>query len=39
MNYIALLGWSPSDNQEIFTLDELIKKVQYFRIKQVTFYF
>lgn len=26
MNYIALLGWSPSDNQEIFTLDELKEK-------------
>ena len=26
MNYIALLGWSPSDNHEIFTMDELIKK-------------
>lgn len=25
VNYIALLGWSPSVNQEIFTLDELIK--------------
>ena len=25
INYIALLGWAPSDNQEIFTLDELIK--------------
>lgn len=25
INYIALLGWSPSVNQEIFTLDELIK--------------
>jgi glutamyl-tRNA synthetase len=24
INYIALLGWSPSVNQEIFTLDELI---------------
>lgn len=23
VNYIALLGWSPSDNQEIFTLKEL----------------
>ncbi len=23
MNYIALLGWSPSDNSEIFTLEEL----------------
>ena len=25
VNYIALLGWSPSTNQEIFTLDELIQ--------------
>lgn len=25
INYIALLGWSPSDNQEIFTLEELEK--------------
>lgn len=25
VNYIALLGWSPSNNQEIFTLDELIQ--------------
>lgn len=24
-NYIALLGWAPSDNREIFTMDELIK--------------
>lgn len=24
INYIALLGWSPSVNQEIFTMDELI---------------
>ena len=23
INYIALLGWAPSDNREIFTLDEL----------------
>lgn len=30
VNYIALLGWSPSTNQEIFTLDELI---QNFNIK------
>ena len=26
MNYIALLGWSPSDNTEIFTLEELTEK-------------
>ncbi len=25
VNYIALLGWAPSDNQEIFSMDELIK--------------
>ena len=25
MNYIALLGWSPSDNQEFFTLEELVQ--------------
>ena len=26
MNYIALLGWSPSDNVEIFSLEELTQK-------------
>ena len=26
MNYIALLGWSPADNTEIFTLEELTGK-------------
>ncbi|MDR2904173.1 MAG: glutamate--tRNA ligase [Clostridiales bacterium] len=25
INYIALLGWSPSDNTEFFTLDELVR--------------
>lgn len=25
-NYIALLGWAPKDNQEIFSLDELTEK-------------
>ncbi len=25
INYIALLGWSPADNNEFFTLDELTK--------------
>lgn len=29
VNYIALLGWSPEDNQEIFSLDELIKNFDY----------
>lgn len=26
MNYLALLGWSPGDNREIFSLEELIAK-------------
>lgn len=34
VNYVALLGWSPSDNQEIFTLDELIKAFDYKRISK-----
>ncbi len=25
INYVALLGWCPEDNQEIFSLDELVK--------------
>lgn len=29
VNYVALLGWSPVDNQEIFSLDELIKAFNY----------
>ncbi|MEG2667676.1 MAG: glutamate--tRNA ligase [Lachnospiraceae bacterium] len=29
INYVALLGWSPADNQEIFTLEELIKVFDY----------
>lgn len=34
VNYIALLGWSPEDNREIFTLDELIKEFDYHRISK-----
>ncbi len=34
VNYIALLGWSPEDNREIFTLDELIKDFDYHRISK-----
>ncbi len=34
VNFIALLGWSPEDNQEIFTLDELIKNFDYKRISK-----
>lgn len=32
VNYIALLGWSPEDNIEIFSLEELIEKFDYRRI-------
>lgn len=32
LNYIAMLGWSPENNQEIFTLDEL---VQAFNVKHI----
>lgn len=34
VNFIALLGWSPEDNREIFTLDELIKEFDYRRINK-----
>lgn len=34
INYIALLGWSPEDNREIFSLDELIKAFDYHRINK-----
>ena len=29
INYVALLGWSPADNQEIMTLEELVEKFDY----------
>ncbi len=34
VNYIALLGWSPEDNREIFSMDELIEKFDYHRINK-----
>lgn len=34
INYVALLGWSPEDNCEFFTLDELIEKFDYHRISK-----
>lgn len=34
VNFIALLGWSPEDNNEIFTLDELIRDFDYRRISK-----
>ena len=29
VNFLALLGWSPADNQEIMTLEELVEKFDY----------
>ena len=29
VNFVALLGWSPEDNQEIFSLEELVKVFDY----------
>ena len=34
VNYLALLGWSPVDNQEIFTLEELVKVFDPSRISK-----
>jgi glutamyl-tRNA synthetase len=29
VNFVALLGWSPADNQEIMTMQEMIEKFDY----------
>ena len=29
VNYVALLGWCPTDNQEIFSLEDLVKVFDY----------
>ena len=34
INYLVLLGWSPNSNQEIFTMDELIKNFDENRISK-----
>ena len=34
VNFIALLGWSPEENREIFTLDELSRQFDYHRISK-----
>ncbi len=33
-NYIALLGWAPKDNQEIFSLEELVENFSVDRISK-----
>lgn len=34
VNYVALLGWSPEENREIFSLDELVKIFCYKNISK-----
>lgn len=34
VNYVALLGWSPEDNQEIMSLSELVAKFNYLHINK-----
>ncbi|MBE5883195.1 MAG: glutamate--tRNA ligase [Lachnospiraceae bacterium] len=34
VNYVALLGWSPEDNREIFSLEELIQNFDYHRVSK-----
>ena len=34
VNYVALLGWCPQDNREIFSLEELVKEFDYRHISK-----
>ena len=34
VNFVALLGWSPEDNEEIFSLDELVKRFDYHHLSK-----
>ncbi|MFH1866919.1 MAG: glutamate--tRNA ligase [Patescibacteria group bacterium] len=34
VNFLALLGWHPSDNQELFSLSELIKQFKIERVQK-----
>ena len=34
INFVALLGWSPEDNQEIMSLEELVKHFDYHHISK-----
>lgn len=36
VNFVALLGWSPSDNREIFSLAELVDAFDYKRINKAS---
>lgn len=34
VNYVALLGWSPEDNREIFSLEDMVKEFDYHRMSK-----
>ncbi len=34
VNYLVLLGWSPSDTQEVYSMDELIKNFDMHRVSK-----
>ena len=34
VNYVALLGWSPDGNREIFSLEEMVKEFDYHRMSK-----
>ena len=34
VNFVALLGWSPEDDREIFSLEELVKEFDYHRMSK-----
>lgn len=34
VNYVALLGWSPEGNREIFTLEEMVKEFDFRRMSK-----
>ncbi len=34
VNFVALLGWSPEDNEEIMSLEELVQKFDYHHINK-----
>ena len=34
VNFVALLGWSPAGDNELFTLEELVKEFDYHRISK-----
>jgi nondiscriminating glutamyl-tRNA synthetase len=34
INYLALVGWSPDDNEEILSLDEMVEKFSFDRVSK-----